>query len=100
MRPEVAEADRKSKYIGAKRGRGRGVDATSLAGVSYHGIVRRFRTRYRDARGKRKVFGSFASQEEAARARDAKIQELGLESKNKLNKVDAAGRLIEKPSKP
>ena len=52
---------------------------------------------YKDRIGKQKSIGYFATQEAAAHAYNAAVTKHGLQSIRKLNKADAAGRLMPKP---
>mmetsp|Transcript_18688 Transcript_18688/g.58418 ORF Transcript_18688/g.58418 Transcript_18688/m.58418 type:complete len:82 (+) Transcript_18688:469-714(+) len=65
-------------------------------GVSQKGPM--WRACYRDAGSNKKHIGTFENEEEAARAYDAKIKKLGLQSRRKMNE-DAQGRLVAKPGR-
>ena len=60
--------------------------APSLASV--------WQARYKDAAGKNRGIGLFDDEEEAARAVNKAIRDAGLESKRRMNAVDATGALV------
>ena len=68
-----------------------------LAGFSRDPKSGKFRARFRDARGELKSIGSFSTQEDAALAYNTAVSKLPALGRRKLNKVDSAGRLLEKP---
>jgi len=69
-------------------------------GVTFKKETKKWQVQYTDASGTQKWSGLFDDEEKAARAYNSLIVELGLESRRKINKVDAAGRLVEKPQPP
>jgi len=96
---EPSDSEKKSRYYGRlqceKKSRPRR-RRDPLAGVSYYSQTRKFRAQYSNADGKQKLVGYFDNQEDAARAYNSALKEHGLVSIRKVNKTDAAGRLVEK----
>ena len=70
-----------------------------FAGVYYDKRQRKFQAKYREAGGKQVTLGYFYTQEDAAHAYNAAIDEHGLRSIRKINKVDSTGKLVPKPKK-
>ena len=63
-------------------------------GVCWNRVDKKWQAYYKDADGKMRTISLFGDEEEAARAVNKAIRDAGLESKRRVNLVDATGALV------